>query len=125
VPARRDLAPANTVAAGKLLLAFRDPWRTAVLQSPLAAVTERTLSDPGALRADLEHTRERGYAVEDEEFSLGARAIAVPVAGEGGEVIAALALSSTQAPLAALLDRRELVAATAAELSARLLREAA
>jgi DNA-binding IclR family transcriptional regulator len=124
-PALRDLAPANAIAAGKLLLAFRDPWRQTVLEAPLCTATEHTLIEPAALRADLEGARERGYAIEDEEFRIGVRAIAVPVHGDGGEVVAALALSSADAPLPALLSRGEEVAAAAAELSARLLREAA
>jgi len=123
-PALRDLAPAHAIAAGKLLLAFRDPWREVVLESPLPPVTERTLIRPDALRADLNAARERGYAVEDEEFRIGLRAIAMPVRGEGDEVIAALAVSSSGA-LPELLAASDDVAAVADELSARLIREAA
>jgi DNA-binding IclR family transcriptional regulator len=118
-PALRDLAPAHAIAAGKLLLAFRDPWRDVVLAAPLAPVTERTLVDPGALRADLGATRERGYAREDGEFRPGASALAVPVRGAGGEVVAALALSTGADALL------EPLTAVGDELSARLVREAA
>jgi DNA-binding IclR family transcriptional regulator len=124
-PALRDLAPAHAIAAGKLLLAFRDPWREVVLASPLAPVTERTLIEPGALRADLGVTRERGYALEDGEFRPGRRALAVPVRADGEEVVAALALSSAAAPLDALVERAGEMAAAAGELSDRLRREAA
>ena len=79
----RDLAPAHAIAAGKLLLAFREPWREVVLASPLASVTDRTLVDAGVLRAELEASRDRGYAVEDEEFRSGGRALAVPVRAGG------------------------------------------
>lgn len=116
----RDLAPAHAVAAGKALLAFRASWADAVLAVPLAAATERTLTDPLAVRAELERARRRGYAVEDEEFVLGQRAFAVPVAGESGEVIAALALSDVARSLDALLEHREAVAAAAADLADRL-----
>jgi DNA-binding IclR family transcriptional regulator len=125
VPAARDLAPANSIAAGKLLLAFRDPWREAVLAAPLEPVTERTLVEPVALRTDLERTRERGFAVEDGEFRAGLQALAVPVRDEDGEVIAALALSSAGGSLETLLERAGDVVATGRELSARLRREAA
>lgn len=124
-PALRDLAPAHAIAAGKLLLAFRDPWRQVVLEAPLPPVTERTLVQPDALRADLESARERGYAIEDEEFRIGLRAIAMPVRGEGGEVIAALAVSSAESRLPDLLAVGDDVAAVADELSARLMHEAA
>ena len=125
-PALRDLAPAHAIAAGKLLLAFRDPWREVVLAAaPLPAVTDRTLVDPGALRADLGAARERGYALEDGEFRAGGRAVAVPVRDEAGDVVAALALSSAAAPLDALLERSGALTAAGDELSRRLAREAA
>lgn len=125
VLAARDLAPANAIAAGKLLLAFRDPWREVVLASPLTPVTEHTLTEPAALRADLARALERGYALEEEEYRPGVRALAVPVHGDSGEVVAALALSLAGASTAALLERADAVVATGEKLSERLRREAA
>lgn len=122
-PALRDLAPANAIAAGKLLLAFRDPWRRLVLSGPLTAVTERTLVDPGALSGELERTQARGVATEDGEFRAGVRAIAMPVRAPDGEVVAALAASSAETTLAALLERAAELDAVAGELSARLIGE--
>jgi DNA-binding IclR family transcriptional regulator len=124
-PELRDLAPAHAIAGGKLLLAFRDPWREVVLESPLSPLTERTLVEPDAVRAELAATRERGYAVEDEEFHIGVRAIALPVRDRMGEVVAALALSSCQTGLPELLESGDEVAAAAGDLSDRLLQEAA
>jgi DNA-binding IclR family transcriptional regulator len=115
----RDLAPAHAIAAGKLLLAFREPWRDVVLAAPLASVTNRTMVDASALRAELEATRDRGYAVEDGEFRPRGRAVAVPVRANG-EVIAALAVSSASSPLDELLAANDPVALAADELTARL-----
>jgi DNA-binding IclR family transcriptional regulator len=123
-PEMRDLAPAHAIAGGKLLLAFRDPWRDVVLEAPLGQVTERTLTAPEAVRAELDAARERGYATEDEEFRPGVRAIALPVRDAEGDVVAALALSSARADIAQLERTRPAVAAAADELSERL-REAA
>lgn len=120
VAALRDLAPAHAIAAGKLLLAYREPWRDAVLAVPLEPVTEHTLTDVATLRADLDRTRGRGFALEEEELRPGVRALAVPVVGEGGEVVAALALSVAGMGLDHLLGRRHELAAVAAELSERL-----
>lgn len=120
----RDLAPAHAIAAGKLLLAFREPWREVVLASPLAPVTDRTLVDAGVLRAELEASQDRGYALEDEEFRLGARALAVPVRA-GGDVVAALAVSSASSSLDELVASNERIALAAEELTARLALETA
>ena len=118
----RDLAPAHAIAAGKLLLAFREPWREVVLGAPLASVTDKTLVDARELRADLDLTRDRGYALEDEEFRAGARALAVPVRSSS-EVVAALAVSSERASLDELRESSERARLAAEELSARLAAE--
>jgi IclR family transcriptional regulator, acetate operon repressor len=123
-PGLRDLAPANAIAAGKLLLAFRERWGEAVLAAPLATVTERTIAHPAVLRRELARVRERGYATEDREYCSDGRAIAMPVRDHGSEVIAALALSA-KTPLAELLERGDAVRDTADELSRRLAEDAA
>jgi DNA-binding IclR family transcriptional regulator len=121
----RDLAPAHAIAAGKLLLAFRDRWREVMLESPLAPITDRTVVAPEAIRSELDATRDRGYALEDHEFRVGSRAIAFPVRDAAGDVVAALARSSRDVELGALLETGDEVAAAADALSERLAREAA
>lgn len=122
----RDLAPAHAIAGGKLLLAFRDPWRETVLDAPLGAVTERTVVDPHAMRDELVVARERGYATEDGEYRIGLRAIALPVRDALGDVVAALAVSSSAASVDELVHAtRADVAAATDELAARLREEAA
>jgi IclR family transcriptional regulator, acetate operon repressor len=121
----RDLAPAQATAGGKLLLAFRRPWRDVVLAGPLFALTERTLVDPVRLREELDLTSDRGRAVEDEEYRAGVRAVALPVRGADEEVVAALAISSRRLPFDALLAQESDVAAVAEELGSRLLVDSA
>jgi IclR family acetate operon transcriptional repressor len=89
-PHLRELVPSHCTATGKALLAWREAWREAVLAGPLDAHTPRTATDPAALRAELERARLRGYAVEDEEFEPGVRAVAAPVFAPSGEAVAAL-----------------------------------
>ncbi len=47
----------------------------------MPAVTERTITNLGALLRDLALTRERGYAVDDGEQEVGVRCVAMPLRG--------------------------------------------
>lgn len=86
--------PTHATAAGKLLLAFmQEPEREQILAGPLEACTSRTITDAGELRAQLQETRERGYAVSLEEQELGLSAVSAPVYTRSGAVAAALTLS--------------------------------
>jgi IclR family transcriptional regulator, acetate operon repressor len=94
VPPRiRELVPCHCTATGKVLLSWRDAWRESVLSAPLQRRTERTLTDPEAVLAEVEAIRDRGYATEDGELELGVRAVAAPVFSPSGEAVAALGAS--------------------------------
>jgi IclR family transcriptional regulator, KDG regulon repressor len=90
-PTLRELVPCHCTAAGKALLAWREGWRDAVLEQPLASYTERTNVGPESLRRELARTVARGYSVEDREYDLATRGLAAPVFAEDGEAVAALA----------------------------------
>jgi DNA-binding IclR family transcriptional regulator len=79
---------AHATAAGKVMLSFsgRRP------SDPLAAYTERTITDPAALAAELEQVRRRGWAEAFEEREPELNAIAAPVFGSGGELAGIVAL---------------------------------
>jgi DNA-binding IclR family transcriptional regulator len=120
-PELRDLAPAHAIAGGKLLLAYRDPWRESVLQRPLEPITESTVVDPDAVRAEAEATRVRGFALEEGEFRVGVRAIAAPVRDTFGDVVASLAVSGRPDELDDLPGAARLVAAAADDLTQRVI----
>ena len=84
--------PCHCTAAGKALLAWREEWRDAVLEQPLASFTERTNVGPESLRRELARTVARGYSVEDREYDGVTRGLAAPVFAETGEAVAALAV---------------------------------
>lgn len=64
--------PAHACALGKALLAsFSDADVLARLPSPLPALTERTVTDPAALLAELATARRTGVALDLEEVSAG------------------------------------------------------
>ncbi len=79
---------AHATAAGKVMLAFTGR----AVRPPLAAYTERTITDPRALEEELERIRRRGWADAYEEREQGLNAIAAPVPGPDGMPAAILSL---------------------------------
>lgn len=86
--------PLHATGAGKVLLAWLPaPRREAILERiELHPHTAHTISDLTSLRKALEEIRDRGYAVDDQEFDDGVRCIAVPV-GPLGAPLAAISVS--------------------------------
>jgi DNA-binding IclR family transcriptional regulator len=95
-PRLRELIPAHVIAAGKVLFAYRQPWRDSVLELPLKRMTARTVVEPDAVREECEQTVERGFAFEDGEYREGLQSIAAPVIGAGGDVMVAVGLTGTR-----------------------------
>ena len=83
------LNPLHCTALGKALLAFGDLELPPLLES----FTPHTLIDPARLRKNLEQVRAQGYAVDDEEFDLGVRCIAVPVFDFRGKATGSIGIS--------------------------------
>jgi DNA-binding IclR family transcriptional regulator len=83
--------PLHCSALGKVLLAYGTgqlpPGR-------LERLTDKTITTETALRSDLAGVRARGYAVTDEELEPGLIAVAAPVRGYDGAVVAALSVSA-------------------------------
>jgi IclR family acetate operon transcriptional repressor len=80
----------HCTAVGKIFMAF---GRATTAARPLAAMTPHTLTDAGRLRANLAVVRRTGFAEAVNELEIGLAAIAAPVRGAGGEVVAALSIS--------------------------------
>ena len=71
----------HCTGVGKALLSMLpdDEVRALVARTGMPARTERTVTDPEALVAEVAASRERGYAVDDQEQEAGVRCVAVPV----------------------------------------------
>ena len=118
------LGALHTTSVGKALVAFaEDAERQRLVEElELEPLTEFSITDREAFRAEIEQVRRRGYAVMDEENELGMRAVAVPVFNAQGFAFASLA---TAVPVFRL-SLENLVALVpalqeaASELSARL-----
>jgi DNA-binding IclR family transcriptional regulator len=57
-------------------------------------LTTTTITDPEALREELQRIRQQEYAVSDGEIDAGARAVAVPVYDGRNTVVAALSIEA-------------------------------
>ena len=78
---------AHATATGKVLLAFGG---VSLPDEPLAAYTERTITDPSALADELETVRRAGHASAAGEREPDLNAIAAPVFAGRGELAAIL-----------------------------------
>jgi IclR family KDG regulon transcriptional repressor len=83
--------PLLAAATGKVFLAGMDPEeaRKKLNESPLSRFTDRSIQTPEAFLAEVARTRKLGYALDDEEYLRGIRAVAVPVR-RGESTVAAL-----------------------------------
>ncbi len=115
--------PAYCTGLGKVLLATRDPDEVAAWarRQTFPRRTANTLTTADALLEDLAVTRERGYAIDDEEREVGVRCVAAPVYDGSGAAIAAISVAGPPGRLP--LDLGEVAAqvmACAADLSERM-----
>jgi DNA-binding IclR family transcriptional regulator len=81
----------------KLLLAYSPPESIeAYLRActPLTRFTERTITDPDVLRAELERIRQQGYVISNEELDPGVCSIAAPIHDHTGQVIAGISVAA-------------------------------
>jgi DNA-binding IclR family transcriptional regulator len=86
----------HSSSMGKALIAFLpEPERDRLVsQLRLERRGPNTITDRAQLRRELDKTRERGYAINDEENEAGIRSIAVPVIGPRGRPVCAICLTA-------------------------------
>lgn len=86
--------PAYCTSGGKVLLAcLEKPLRASLIRATkLKAFTNNTIVDPDRLDAELDGIQRRGYALNDQEHTLGVVGAAVPIMGDSGAALGALAL---------------------------------
>ena len=87
----------HSTSVGKCLLAWlpKPDIENLVKQQGLKKRTPKTITSITRLIAELENVKESGYAVDDEENSLGARCLGAPIFDAAGNVTAALGVSGT------------------------------
>ena len=97
--------PLHCSSVGKALLsAMPDSELSRILhRRGLPRVTVKTITTTTTLRDDLIRTRERGYAIDDEENAVGLRCIAAVIFNENAAAVAAISVSG---PMARISDDR-------------------
>jgi DNA-binding IclR family transcriptional regulator len=90
-----ERASMNITALGKSILAFMDESRVEQIigERPLPATTQYSITDPEKLREELKVTRERGYAIDNEERLEGLRCVSAPIR-QNGNVLGAISISA-------------------------------
>ncbi|MBF6519158.1 IclR family transcriptional regulator [Nocardia farcinica] len=112
--------PLHASALGKALLAWSDVGDADLRALPYDEGTERSVTGPAELRAQLSLTRERGYAYNDEELDPGFRTIGLPIPDPDGGCRFALGL---RGPTTLMIPERvpffvELAKVTARDIAA-------
>jgi len=114
--------PAHCTSMGKAILAFLPDEQLAERLNgyELKTCTANTIADVDKLNADLNKVRNQGYAVNNQELAVGLRAVAAPIRGEHGNVIAAINISGSTETISRSRLRQELaplLMETASEIS--------
>ncbi len=119
-----DRTPAHVCATGKALLAFSNSLqrKSIIGMMKFEAFTDRTITDPATLEAELDNAREAGVAISNREEFLQDVGIAAPVFDHNGDVVASIGMFDMTGRLSVkdlLLHKNKLLGA-AGHISAQL-----
>jgi DNA-binding IclR family transcriptional regulator len=99
--------PAHATSSGKVLLAHLPASALdRVLAAGLPGFTPNTVTDAGALRAELASIRAQGWARSVDEREIGVASVAAPIRDVHDEVVAAISIGAPSARLGAAVRRR-------------------
>lgn len=89
----------HSTSLGKSMLAAMRPEEVSRILSAkeMTRFTHKTIDTPARMAINLGEVRTLGYAVDDEEHSLGLRCVAAAVLNEHGEPIGAISISGPTA----------------------------
>jgi DNA-binding IclR family transcriptional regulator len=116
--------PAHVTSSGKVLLAAmpREQLRAKLEGQSLAPRTQRTITDPEVLFAELDQVLARGWATNLEEGHRGVNSLGAPIRGADGRVMAAVSVvaASSRMRRTAINQVAAVVVEAAEVISARL-----
>jgi IclR family pca regulon transcriptional regulator len=84
--------PVYCTAMGKILTAMGPPKKIGAILKKLEfkPLTARTIKNLDKFKDELDKVRKKGYAINDEELSIGNRAVAAPITDKQGYAVAAI-----------------------------------
>jgi IclR family KDG regulon transcriptional repressor len=88
--------PTHGTGVGKMMLSALGDEEFAELyppSQPPEQLTANTITSLPALKRELARTRDRGYALDEEESTVGLGCVAAPVYGAGGQIVAGISIS--------------------------------
>jgi len=87
--------PLHCSAIGKAMIAFlpEDELQQIIDRRGLPGFTDKTITSLAKLKRELSSVRKQGYAVDDEEYTVGVRCVAAPVWSHRGEVEGSIGVS--------------------------------
>jgi DNA-binding IclR family transcriptional regulator len=97
------ILPPYASSLGKAITAFQNPTRTAVLLQIYGTYqfTEKTVTDPRAIQAEMTQVRKLGYSCDEEETVMGGVCFGAPIRSADGSVAAAMSISQPKQRLVA------------------------
>jgi DNA-binding IclR family transcriptional regulator len=111
--------PLHATSTGKALLAFLPQDEIeAALTPALQRFTDRTIIDPAELRAELDRTKRRGYAVSRGELETALWGASAPIRDRQGRPVAVVSVWGAEGRLKAKGRLKELGGAAAATADA-------
>ena len=90
--------PLHCGGAGKAMLAYMSPdEQQRILDSPLAPLTPKSITDPVKLRQELRRIRQRGYSLDNEEVVIGVHCVGMPILDRAGRAIGGISIAGPSA----------------------------
>jgi len=106
---------------GKVLLAYRAPAeaRSILMRNGMRRMTNRTITEPALMEAELAKIRKQGYASDNQEIMEGLCCVAAPIRDKDGAVKYAVSISGLTERLTGAYQEqiKDAVVAAAAEIS--------
>ena len=89
--------PMHCTGCGKIMLSYmpQDEVEQILDAHGMPAITPNTITNHARLMEELQTSRERGYAIDNEEESVGGKCVAVAVRTAKGDVAGALSISGS------------------------------